>query len=34
MTYAGAAGDTRNQMDQVLGSNGLQERVRPAFHSL
>ena len=34
MTYAGAAGDTRNQMDQVLGSNGLQERVRPAFHSV
>ena len=34
MTYAGAAGDTRNQIDEVLGFDELQEGVHPAFHSL
>ena len=34
MTYAGAAGDTRNQMERVLGFDALLERVHPAFHDL
>ena len=34
MTYAGAAGETRIQMDEVLGFRSLQERVHPVFHSL
>ena len=30
MTYAGAAGDTRNQMERVLGFDALHKRVHPA----